>query len=292
MKKIIVTGATGLVGSHLLLQLARHFEVHAISRIQRIVENENENENVKWHQIDLNGDFDHSTLPVSVEAVIYLAQSENFRDFPNKALDVFQINTAKMLEMLDYAREAGARTFIYASSGGVYGVGGHGFSEDIALNASGENGFYLSTKICSEILAENYKQYMNIVVLRFFFVYGKGQKRSMLIPRLVDSIKGGNPIALKGDVGIKINPIHVSDAVASVMAALNLKGFHKINVAGPEVLSLKKISEIIGVKVGMKPIFKYEGNKNPGNLIGKIEKMRKNLTAPLCFPVDGFDDVI
>jgi UDP-glucose 4-epimerase len=292
MKKIIVTGATGLVGSHLLLQLARHFEVHAISRTTRIAENENENENVIWHQADLNGDFDLLKLPVSVGAVIYLAQSENFRDFPIKAIDVFQVNTAKMLEMLDYARGAGARSFIYASSGGVYGVGGNGFSEDITLNASGENGFYLSTKICSEILAENYKEFMNIVVLRFFFVYGKGQKRSMLIPRLIDNIRQGNPITLQGDVGISINPIHVSDAVASVMAALNLKGFHKINVAGPEVLSLKQIGEIIGDKIGVKPIFKYDSQKIPGNLIGKIEKMKKNLIVPLCYPVDGFSDVI
>ena len=287
-KKIIVTGATGLIGSHLLLQLARHFEVHAISRIRRTAENEN----VKWYQVDLNGDFDPSILPVSVEAVIYLAQSENFRDFPSKALDVFQVNTAKMLEMLDYARRAGAKTFVYASSGGVYGAGEHGFSEDITLPASGENGFYLSTKLCSEILAENYKQFMNIVMLRFFFVYGKGQKRSMLIPRLVDNIREGNPIALQGDIGISINPTHVSDAVASVIAALNLKGFHKINVAGPKVLSLKQISEIIGDKVGVKPIFKYDSKKWPRNLIGKTEKMRKNLTAPLCFPIDGFGDVI
>jgi UDP-glucose 4-epimerase len=197
-----------------------------------------------------------------------------------------------MLEMLDYAREAGAKTFIYASSGGVYGSGGHGFSEDITLTANGENGFYLSTKLCSEILAENYKKYMNIVALRFFFVYGKGQKRSMLIPRLVDSIRGGNAITLQGDVGILINPIHVSDAVASVTAALNLKGFHKINVAGPEVLSLKQISKIIGDKVGVKPIFEYDAKKSPGNLIGKTEKMRQYLIAPLCYPVDGFSDVI
>ena len=33
-----------------------------------------------------------------MEAVIYLAQSENYRNFPEKALDIFEINTAKLLK--------------------------------------------------------------------------------------------------------------------------------------------------------------------------------------------------
>lgn len=288
MKKIIVTGATGLIGSHLLKPLATLFEVHAISRLKT----NDEIENVKWHQADLNGGFKASTLPTNVEAVIYLAQSESFRDFPDKALDMFEVNTVKLLKMLDYARVAGAKKFVYASSGGVYGVGENGFSEDVTLPANGENGFYLSTKLCSEILAENYKQFMDIVILRFFFVYGKGQKRSMLIPRLVDNIQQGNPISLQGNEGIFLNPIHVSDAVSSVLAALELKGLHKINVAGPEVLSLKRISEIIGDKVGVQPIFRYDRTNMPGHLIGNIDSMKKLLTSPLCFPLDGFNDAI
>jgi nucleoside-diphosphate-sugar epimerase len=288
MKKIIVTGATGLIGSHLLEPLASMFEVHAISRLQT----NKEIENVKWHQADLSGGFDTSILPTNVESVIYLAQSENFRDFPDKALDVFEVNTVKLFKMLDYARVAEAKKFIYASSGGVYGVGENAFSEDVTLPANSENGFYLSTKLCSEILAENYKPFMNIVILRFFFVYGKGQKRSMLIPRLADNIQEGNPISLQGNEGIFLNPIHVSDAVSSVLAALELKGLHKINVAGPEVLSLKRISEIIGDKVGVQPIFRYDTTNMPRHLIGNIVNMKKLLTTPLCFPLDGFNDAI
>jgi nucleoside-diphosphate-sugar epimerase len=58
----------------------------------------------------------------------------------------------------------------------------------------------------SEIIAENYAPYMNIVILRFFFVYGPRQNTTMLIPRLIRSIKEGNPIILQGSNGIRINP--------------------------------------------------------------------------------------
>ena len=97
--------------------LANLFEVHAMSRSKA----NDEIVNVTWHHADLNDDFDVKLLPSNIEAVIYLAQSEYYRDFPKKAVDIFEINTVKLLRMLDYAREVGAKKFIYASSGGVYG---------------------------------------------------------------------------------------------------------------------------------------------------------------------------
>jgi len=288
MTNILVTGATGLIGSSLLKPLANIFEVHATSRSKA----NDKIANVTWHHVNLNDDFDFKVLPTNIDAVIYLAQSENYRDFPKKAVDIFEINTVKLLKMLDYAREAGVKKFIYASSGGVYGSGEYGFSEEITVPANGANGFYLSSKLCSEVLADNYKQFMDVVILRLFFVYGKIQKPTMLMPRLVTNVKNGNPINLQGNNGILLNPVHVSDAVSSVIAALELKGFHKINVAGPEVISLKKICEMIGDKIGVEPIFEYDLKSKPKNLIGDIDNMTRLLSAPRCFLYKGLNEMI
>ena len=65
---------------------------------------------------------------------------------------------------------------------------------------------------------------MDVVILRLFFVYGKMQKSTMLMPRLLANMKDGKPLTYKVIMGILINPIHVSDAVSSVLAALDLKG--------------------------------------------------------------------
>ena len=116
MPNILVTGATGLVGSHLLEPLSRFYNIHAITRSKI----NNEILKVKWYHADLKDDFNIKILPANIEAVIYLAQSKDYKDFPKKAIDIFEINTVKLLKMLDYARKAGAKKFIYASSGGVY----------------------------------------------------------------------------------------------------------------------------------------------------------------------------
>lgn len=288
MKKIILTGATGLIGSHLIPALCETCEVHALSRKRQ----DNAIHNAVWHVADLEKEIDYASLPQGADAMIYLAQSEHFRDFPDRALDIFQVNTMQVLRALDFARTSGVKTFIYASSGGVYGFPEKKVSEAVTIPAGGGLGFYLSTKLCTEILVENYAPFMNLVMLRFFFVYGEGQKRSMLIPRLVDNVAANRTITLQGQDGIRINPVHVSDAVRAIRAAIDLEGCHRINVAGPDTLSLREISEIIGSKLGKKPVFEINSAASTGNLIGDIESMKKLLVAPEAHFAQGIVDIL
>ena len=169
-------------------------------------------------------------LPNEVDTIVYLAQSDHFRDFPDKSQDIFAVNAASVLQMLDYARESGVKRFIYASSGGVYGSSQDVLIENTSLSINNKLGFYLSTKICAEALLENYIPYMSIIILRFFFVYGFGQRKDMLIPRLVDSVRQGEPIHLQGKEGFKLNPIYVVDAVHSIKKALLLNESYKIDL--------------------------------------------------------------
>lgn len=288
MKKVIITGASGLIGSRLVKLLSHDYEVHALSR-SKVVQSDS---NIISYAVDFDREIDYSFLPQDADAFIYLAQSDHFRDFPEKALNIFQLNTAQVLKSLDFSRNTKVKNFIYASSGGVYGFPEEGVSERVAIPASGNIGFYLSTKLCTEILAENYAPFMNIAMLRFFFVYGAGQKRSMLIPRIVDSIKNDAIITLQGENGIKINPIHVSDAAKAIQASLNLKGCHRINIAGPNVLSLREISHIIGKSLGKTPRFNEIASTAPGNLIADIGRMQEILTSPIITFDQGIVDLI
>lgn len=274
MKTIIVTGASGLVGSHLLPLFGPEQDIHVLGRRPA----GDLPANVRHHDVDLGSAFDIAGLPGRADAIVYLAQSDRYREFPAGASDMFDVNVAAPLRLLDYARRAGVGKFVYASSGGVYGGSPNAVSEELTLPARGDLGFYLATKLCSEMLAQNFASLFDVVLLRFFFVYGPGQKRQMLIPRLIDHVVLGNPVMLQGDEGIRINPVHAGDAAQAVRASLGLTGSHTINIAGPEILSIRQICDEIGRQAGREPA--YEVAAPARDLVADIRVMSETLLAP------------
>lgn len=272
---VLVTGAAGLLGRDLVQLLAAQSEVHAIVRQTpaRVVPG------VRYHVIDLGSNWNVGRLPSSVDGVIHLAQSSHFRDVPEKALDVFQVNVATTAKLLDYAWRANARQFLFASSGGIYGAGGQAFHEDSPTVPPPQLGHYLGSKLSGEVLVQSYAPHLQVLVLRFFFIYGPGQNRSMLIPRLIDSVAAGRAVVLQGPDGIRMNPIHVSDASGALIAALGTGDSATYNVAGSEVLSLRSIAETIGIAVGRAPVFDISP---PGgqDMVADNRAMRECLYEP------------
>jgi UDP-glucose 4-epimerase len=285
---IVVTGAAGLLGRHLCPALAEKVPVCAVVRPGC---SPFELKGGTFCPLDLELD-DLSALPSQASAVIYLAQSSHFRDFPERAVEIFHLNTVQLHKMLDYARRVGAKNFVYASTGGVYGSPGDVAATENDILPLQSMGFYASSKFCSELCVANYAGWMNTTVLRFFFMYGKGQKRDMLLPRLLDSISSGRSVQLQGQDGFNFNPVSVADGVRAVQACLGLEGHNVINVGGPEVLSLRAVANIIGSAVGREPFFENSPEAIPRHLIGDITKMTQLLGAPTCRLSQGILDLI
>ncbi|WP_034265675.1 NAD-dependent epimerase/dehydratase family protein [Aminiphilus circumscriptus] len=271
----LLFGASGLIGTHLMPLLQATYTVVTIGRRK-----------TNTYSADLEREWTSDPLPGRIDSVVYLAQSEKFREFPEFTESVFRVNTLSLLKALDYARRAGARTFVYTSSGGVYGNSAEVCHEDAPVCPHGELGFYLGTKMCGEILVENYTSYMNVVVLRPFFVYGPGQRKNMLIPRLVERVRNGQPIQLVGEDGLHINPTYVEDAAHAILKALTLEMSCKVNIAGPEILSMRQIGEHIGQALGKETLFEQTVG-TPSKIVGSIEKMSKILWRPQISFAEG-----
>ena len=288
MKKVIVTGAGGLLGAHVVPLLAESAEVVATGHRPPEVSGPN----VSALALDLSRPLDRTLLPERVDAVIHLAQSSRFREFPELAGDIFEVNTARLIDLLDYARRAGATNFVYASTGGVYGGGPEPLAEDAPAPPAGETlGFYPASKRAGELLAEAFGDHLEVAILRYFFIYGPGQKRSMLIPRLVDTIRDGRPVTLQGEQGLRCNPVHADDAARATAAAAGLDRSAIVNVAGAETLSLRDICDAIGRKVGREPVYQIQPGA-PRDLIADISRMTALLVPPARRFEDGVADLL
>jgi UDP-glucose 4-epimerase len=274
--RVLVTGATGLVGRHLVQSLEHTADVWALARDQAP-----SSTGAQWIGVDLAAPDFSSSLPSRADTVIHLAQSPHYHEFPEQAADVFAVNVASTARLLDWSRRVGVRRFVLASAGGVdrepYG---------------GRGAYYLATKRSSELLAHAYRDCFTVIILRFFFVYGRGQRRSMLVPRLVDAVKDGRPITLAGRDGLRLNPVHVDDAGRAIERAAVLDASAVFDVAGPDVLTLRALGDVIARKTGRDAVYVADPAAEAVDLIGDIGPMSIHLAAPVRPFSSGIDDLL
>ncbi|MGD1050004.1 MAG: NAD(P)-dependent oxidoreductase [Solirubrobacteraceae bacterium] len=267
---VVVTGGTGFLGSAVVALLGSRGEVVALHRPGSAPEAV---AGVRWVAQDLAAPLS-AELPERVDAVVHLAQSRRYREFPDGAIDVYAVNSAMTVALLDYARRAGAATFTYASSGAIYASGPEPVHEDDTPRPAN---FYAVSKLAGELATEQFRSELRAHVLRFFFIYGPGQ-RNMFIPGVLGRIRDSQEVTLAGADGIHVNPVYVEDAAAAVAATLELADSATLNVAGPDVVSLREIAELGGRALGRAPSF-AAADPQP-DLVASIERMSAAVGAP------------
>jgi len=268
LMRVLVSGATGFVASHLVPALVRegHDVValgHDASRLPAGGENV---------ELDLAA---ARSFPAA-DAIVHLAQANV--PFPDGAADLFAVNTASTAALLEHARASGAERFVFASSASVYGVGELAFAEDDPPRATD---FYSATKIAAERLARAYANLLRVIVLRPVAPFGPGQ-RNRLVPGLVDRVRNGQPITLNGGGRPRMNPIYVGDVVDAIVLALERDAPQLVNVGGDKVVSIRELAELIGEVVGAEPVFE-DGGTADGDLVVRNDRLHQLLgRAPLA----------
>ena len=162
--KILVSGATGFVASHLIpaLVAAGHDVVAVGHERARIA---GDGAAPSW----ILAAPDWPALP-DVDAVVHLAQANV--PFPDGADALFAVNVAATQRLLEHARRTGARRFVLASSGSVYGASPAPLTETSPLAA---HDFYSATKVAAERLTQAYESHLETAILRLFVPYGPGR---------------------------------------------------------------------------------------------------------------------
>ncbi len=267
--RILVTGAGGFLGRHVVRLLGPRHEVIALSR--RAPEPELKG-SASWVTCDLR-EPDLAALPDRIDAVVHLAQSTRYREFPGGADDMFAVNVASTFALLEYARAASARTFALASTGGVYG---HSTAPLRESDPPRPASFYFRSKLIAESLVEGYAEHLRALTFRFFFIYGPGQQR-MLVPTLAARVKAGDEIVIEGNPGICVNPIYVEDAARVFEPALTSGASGIFNVAGDERVTISDLVALISDVSGGRARVRHDAPRARGDLVADTARMREEL---------------
>jgi UDP-glucose 4-epimerase len=269
--RVLITGATGLLGRRVVAKLAPAHEVLALSRRPL----RGATEQVSWIEQDLLQGLDAHRLPSQIDAVMHLAQSQRYKEFPEGALDVFAVNVASTAGLLDYARRAGAQTFVLASTGGVYQLSPKPIAEDTPPVPTDP---YFRSKYAAELLLANYVDVLRAVVVRPFFVYGPGQVTAVqLVPRLTARILAGETVQVEGDPGLRINPLYVDDAARAFEATLDVDSAGTFNLAGDEVVTVTDLVQAVAAACGREARIEHRSPGPPADMVGDNTRMKEEL---------------
>ena len=148
-------------------------------------------------------------LPERIDAVIHLAQSRRYREFPEGAVDVQEVNVTPPCGCsTTAAAPAGSRSRTPPRA--PYTPPGR---SRCARPTAATWQLLRGSKLAGELAVEQFRGMLRAHALRFFFIYGPGQS-NMFIPGLLGRVRDGQEVTLAGTDGIRVNPVYVEDAAA------------------------------------------------------------------------------
>jgi UDP-glucuronate 4-epimerase len=208
---VLVTGAAGFIGSHLVDSLLRDgHQVTALDNFDPFYARATKEQNIEAHrqhagwrlvEADLrDGDSMRQRLAGDFDVVVHLAAKAGVRPSVLDPISYQDVNVRGTQNLLELARKWGVRQFVFASSSSVYGVNPRlPWSEDDHVLQPISP--YASTKVSGELLGHVYSHLygMRFIGLRFFTVYGPRQRPDLAIHKFAREMIAGRPVPVFGD---------------------------------------------------------------------------------------------
>jgi len=275
----IITGCAGFIGSHLCERLlAEGEQLIGVDNLDPFYDVALKRENLK--QVEgaarrgsttgsgenwkfLEGDItdaetyerlrkwiEHSGKPLSV---IHLAARAGVRPSIMDPVGYQKTNVEGTQYLLEFAREQGIESFIFASSSSVYGVNPkRPWSEaDHDLQPISP---YASTKLSGEFLGHVYSKIFGIrfIALRFFTVYGPRQRPDLAIRKFMTRIEREESIPVFGDGSTSRDYTYVEDTVEGIIGAMKFREspFEIFNLGNDHSVSLNRMIETLEKVIG------------------------------------------
>ena len=256
MHKILVTGGTGFIGSHLVDALIK--KGHEVLVIDNLTTGKRENINpgAKFFELDLR-DF-QKIKPVfeGVDFVFHAAALPRVPFSIEKPRESNEVNVGGTLNALVASKEAGVKKFIYSSSSSVYGN-----QEELPVKENmrcSPLSPYALQKYVGELYCKVFSEIYKLatVSLRYFSVYGPRQPKKgayvQVISIFLTQKKEGKPLTITEDGKQTRDFSHVSDVVRANLLAMESNKVGKgevINIGAGRNYTINELAEFFGGKI-------------------------------------------
>ena len=267
-KHYLITGGAGFIGSHLIntLKEDEHLLITCIDNFDPFyprqlkllnTENWEDYQNILVFDRDITTltAFElHRILPQKVDVIIHLAARAGVRPSIADPVGYQQTNVVGTQMLLDFASQTGVPQFVFASSSSVYGVNPRlPWGEEERLLPISP---YAMTKLAGEMAGHvtSHLSGLRFIALRFFTVYGPGQRPDLAIHKFIKAIETGEPIPVYGDGSTSRDYTFVKDIVKGIITAITYSAtpFEIINLGNRYSISLNELVQTIEEVTGKK----------------------------------------
>ena len=216
---ILVTGSSGFIGTHVVRHL--HAAGHRVTGLDHIPPKDPLPEGVTFHVCDIR----KGELPDrAFDAVVHLAALAGVRPSMDRPMEYEITNVIGTIRLLEFCRRMGVPRFVFASSSSVYGP-------DTPLPAREDHPAnpcspYALTKLHGEQWGKLYARLhgLRFLALRFFSVWGPGQRPDLALESFRRRIEAGQPVIINGDGSQRRDLTHVFDVARAIGLAVRWQG--------------------------------------------------------------------
>lgn len=265
----LVTGGAGFIGSNLCERLLRSgHAVWAFDELNDFYDPKFKRRNLAEIQaLGLPFQFVQGTITdraaldqlfatVKFDQIIHLAARAGVRPSLVDPVLYQRVNVEGTVNVLEAARHAGVKKITIASTSSVYGLNSKmPFSESDPIFSAISP--YAASKLCCEALGHVYHHIygMDVVMLRFFTVYGRRQRPDLAIYKFAKLITAGKPIPVFGDGSTARDYTFVADILDGIMACTQKEfGYEIFNLGESQVVKLSYLIELLEKALGKKAI--------------------------------------
>ncbi len=225
MVNILVTGGAGFIGSHLVDELVKDYEVYSMDN--SLPGFGNKRINPLAHQItgDIRRYEDIEFAINNIDFVIHLAAVSHVSTCINNPMLAFDINVQGTVNLLEACKKQGnIKRVIVAASDHIYGRKPAilPVAENDGYKALYESDVYGKTKAMQVVIAKMYNDFYHVptIVTASGNVYSSRQSKPNMIPNFIDAAFNNNPITIHGSGEQTRDIYYISDLIDGYIKCL------------------------------------------------------------------------